>query len=312
MREKLSALITEYAVKNPKVLVLSGDHGYALFDSVRRERPDQFINVGVAEQGMIGVAAGLARTGFLPIVYGLSAFLPIRVLEQIKLDLCISKLPVLLLGDGAGLVYSTLGSSHQCGEDIAALRPMPGITIYSPADAAELEVTFRESMARPSGPTYIRIGKSDRPVVHKTPISEYDFVFTEKNSSANLLIIGTGSMSSTAATLAKELNAEALSFICIKPFPKRLLPLLQKYEKIFVLEEHHRAGGLYSSLAENWLAESGQMPPGGKRPQFRSISLRDQFAIHCGGHDYALSEHGMETSQIRAFIQSEIRPEDPK
>lgn len=302
MREKLSDLITEYAVKNPRVVVLSGDHGYALFDSIRRERPDQFINVGVAEQGMIGIAAGLARTGYFPIAYGLSAFLPIRVLEQIKLDLCIAKLPVLLLGDGAGLVYSTLGSSHQCGEDIAALRPMPGITIYSPADEYELEATFREAMERASGPTYLRIGKSDRPAVHSAKISSTEYIFTRKTG-ARALIIGTGSMSSTALHIGGELGADAVSLIRLKPFPAEFIAELSKYERVFVVEEHHEAGGVYSAIAENLLAEEakGKAAPS-RRPVVHSISLRDQFAKQCGGHDFALSEHGLTNAQIRSRI----------
>ncbi len=303
MREKLSELITEYAVKNPKVVVLSGDHGYALFDSIRRERPDQFVNVGVAEQGMIGIAAGLARTGYLPIAYGLSAFLPIRVLEQIKLDLCIAKLPVLLLGDGAGLVYSTLGSSHQCGEDIAALRPMPGITIYSPADEFELEATFRESMDRAAGPTYLRIGKSDRPVVHSAKLSRMDYVFT-RQTGARALLVGTGSMSSTAVSLASELGTDAVSLIRLKPFPAKFIAELSAYERVFVIEEHHEAGGLYSAIAENLLAEEarGKNSVAAKRPIVHSISLRDQFAKLCGGHEFALSEHGLANAQIRSRI----------
>ncbi len=300
MREKLSSLITEYAVNNPKVVILSGDHGYALFDSVRKAAPDQFINAGVAEQGMIGIAAGLARTGFLPIVYGLSAFLPIRVLEQIKLDLCISKLPVLLLGDGAGLVYSTLGSSHQCGEDVAALRPMPGITIYSPADAFELETCFKKAMTSPTGPTYLRIGKSDRKPVHTKLPANDEFSFTKKNSSKTLLL-GTGSMSSTALEIATNLKLDSASVMRIKSFPKNLISELSAYEKVFVIEEHHRSGGLFSSVAEE-LCESGIK----NAPRLFSVSLKDQFAEHCGSHDYALSEHGLTNAQIEKLIESRI------
>ncbi len=308
MREKLSSLITEYAVNNPQVIVLSGDHGYALFDSLRKAAPSQFINVGVAEQGLIGIAAGLARAGFLPITYGLSSFLPIRVLEQIKLDLCISKLPVLLLGDGAGLVYSTLGSSHQCAEDIAALRPMPGITIASPADKFELEISFRMAMKDPCCPTYLRIGKSDRPPVHdKVPLNA-DFNYTRKNESKTLskaLVIGTGSMSSSAQKIAASLKLDALSVIQIKPFPKSLITEVLKYEKVFILEEHHRAGGLYSAVTEE-LCETLARAPVGKPPRVFSAALKDQFARLCGSHDYALSEHDLSNPQIETFVSRHL------
>lgn len=305
MRTKLSDLITEAAVSDPRVIVLSGDHGYALFDAIRKARPDQFVNVGVAEQAMVGIAAGLAKNGFLPIVYGLSAFVPIRVLEQIKLDLCISKLPVILLGDGAGLVYSTLGSSHQCAEDVSALRPMPHIRIYSPADKHELEVAFREtreSFAKPgAGPAYLRIGKSDRPEVHsKTPSNaEYTFL-TQKG--ARTLLVGTGSMASSAAELSKRLGTDAVSVNRIKPFPAKLLPELSRYETVYVIEEHHRSGGLFSTITE----ELCEAPSSLKRPRIVSISLKDQFAERCGSHEYALSEHGMTNEQIEARIRKEL------
>jgi len=104
MRARLSATLVSIARADPKVLLLTGDHGYALFDEFRRECPAQYINAGVAEQNMVGVAAGLARSGFRPFVYGLSAFIPVRVLEQIKIDVAHDNLPVIFLGDGAGFV----------------------------------------------------------------------------------------------------------------------------------------------------------------------------------------------------------------
>src|SRR5262249_6934232 len=138
MRNAFARALVEAAIADARVVLLTGDHGYALFDEFRRACPKQYINAGVAEQNMVGVAAGLAKAGFRPVVYGLSAFVPIRVLEQIKLDICYENLPVLLIGDGAGVVYGTLGASHQSTEDIACLRALPHLSILSPADAFEM------------------------------------------------------------------------------------------------------------------------------------------------------------------------------
>jgi len=104
MRSALSETLVELASRDERILLLTGDHGYSLFDDFRRMCPSQYINAGVAEQNMVGVASGLARAGFRPIVYGLSAFIPIRVLEQIKLDIAHDDLPVIFIGDGAGFV----------------------------------------------------------------------------------------------------------------------------------------------------------------------------------------------------------------
>ena len=113
MRAAFSDALVALAQRDPKVLLLTGDHGYALFDPFIKVCPEQYMNCGIAEQNMIGVAAGLAKAGYRPFVYGLSAFVPIRVLEQIKIDVCYENLPVTLVGDGAGVVYAQLGTSHQ-------------------------------------------------------------------------------------------------------------------------------------------------------------------------------------------------------
>ena len=93
------------AQQDPRVMLLTGDHGYALFDALRSTCPDRYMNAGIAEQNMVGVAAGMAKGGLRPIVYGLCAFMPVRMLEQIKMDVCYENLPVMFIGDGAGVVY---------------------------------------------------------------------------------------------------------------------------------------------------------------------------------------------------------------
>src|SRR5205823_12445088 len=160
--------LVEAGLRDPRVLLLTGDHGYALFDEFRRVCPAQYINAGVDEQNMVGVAAGLAKGGFRPVVYGLSAFVPVRVLEQIKLDVCYERLAVVFVGDGAGVVYSHLGSSHQSTEDIAALRALPHMAILSPADAAEMAACLALAFAA-DGPVYVRMGKADLGAIPASP-----------------------------------------------------------------------------------------------------------------------------------------------
>src|SRR5690606_32543872 len=172
MRDTLSKALVAAAKRDSKVVVLTGDHGYALFDDFRAECGSQYINAGVAEQNMVGVAAGLAKGGFRPIVYGLSAFIPVRVYEQIKLDVCYESLPVCFLGDGAGFVYSALGTSHQCTEDIAALRALPELAILSPADDREMDRCMQLA-TQFDGATYLRIGKADLGRVSEAERAEF-------------------------------------------------------------------------------------------------------------------------------------------
>jgi transketolase len=287
--------LVEAAATDERFVVLSGDHGYALFDPLRASHGSQFVNVGVAEQNMIGVAAGLAKVGFRPCVYGLAAFVPIRVLEQIKLDLCHGKAPVILLGDGAGLVYSTLGVSHQCGEDIACLRPLPAISIYSPCDEFELQACWTEAR-RADHPCYIRIGKADRPPVHDRPVVDTEHTWTHQGNgdSCKRLIVATGSMTNIATTTARAHDIPCLSVPRIKPLPHGLVDTLQAYERVVVVEEHAPAGGLYSALSEAIAATESQHG----RPQLSHFGLSSLFTTTAGSYAQALSEHALDDDTL--------------
>src|SRR5712692_260205 len=198
MRNAFSSILVQAARREPRVVLLTGDHGYTLFDEFRRECPGQYLNAGVAEQNMVGVAAGLAKGGFRPVVYGLSAFVPVRVLEQIKLDVCYEQLPVVFIGDGAGVVYSTLGASHQSAEDMAILRALPHIGILAPADAHEMTACMTLAF-QANGPVYVRMGKADLGPVHVSPPTlGWGELCSIKAGSGRLGWIATGSMVLTA------------------------------------------------------------------------------------------------------------------
>lgn len=304
MRNRLSDLLVEACAKDPRRVVLSGDHGYALFDALRKSHPTSFINVGVMEQAMVGMSAGLAKSGARPIVYGLSAFVPIRVLEQIKMDVCHMGYPVIFLGDGAGLVYSTLGASHQCGEDVAALRPMPGMKILTPADADELEACFREAL-QTEGPCYIRIGKSDRPAVNVAKLSSTTPRVLRKTTSDRPVLVTMGSMTAFGASLASAKSEGGfdlghISVLRVKPVHNELCESLKTAKEIWVLEEHSRFGGLASAVAD------AMLDAGLSIPRLRVWSLKDQFVHSCGSYQHALSEHQLSDEQVRKSFAAAI------
>ena len=295
MRDLLSDLITRAATENPDFLVLSGDHGYALFDAVRKHRPNQFLNVGVMEQAMVGIASGLCKQDYRPMLYGLAAFVPIRVLEQIKLDVCIPNLPVIFVGDGAGLVYSTLGASHQCAEDIAALRPLPNMRIYSPCDAEELRACWNEMLAH-QGPCYLRIGKGDRPPVNHSALANAEPHFVSEAAGAKTCLVAHGAMVSPAARCADTLGLPLLSVPRLKPLGDEIAAALKPFSSIVVVEEHSRRGGLASALAEIFCERPQPIP------RVQAVALKEKFSERCGTHQYALSEHGMADDQLKARI----------
>lgn len=279
MRKRLSTILVDEAKKDSKFIVLSCDHGYELFDALRQERPDQFLNCGVAEQGMIGIAAGLALQGFKPVVYGLASFIPMRVLEQIKIDICLPNLPITLIGDGAGLVYSTLGPSHQCAEDIAVLRCLPNISIYSPYDSESLEYAWKELCP---GPRYIRIGKADRP----SPVP------VNRQCRGDIRVVTHGSMVSPVSQIAAKLGLSWVAPVQVGTPSWVSLVGFQGVKKIIVVEEHCEQGGLGSVLCESM-----------KDVDIHIIGLKRKFSHQCGSYQYALSEHEMDDASLERRIR---------
>lgn len=299
MRALLSRLLTRRAQADSRTLLLTGDHGYALFDEFRRNCPAQFINCGVAEQNMVGVAAGLAKAGFHPIVYGLAAFVPIRVLEQIKIDVCLEGLPVTFLGDGAGFVYSALGSSHQCFEDVAALRAMPNMAIYSPADRAELEWCFAQASAS-SHPCYLRLGKADLGDVHGGNFapSPENFCHPVLSRSAEGLCLATGSMVRPIKEVieANDLPYDLVSVFRLKKLSQEMLTAIcRDHRRIVTIEEHAVQGGLGSVVAE---ALAGRVAA-----EFRRIGIEDRFSGECGSYAHLLKYHGLDSASLLAALR---------
>jgi transketolase len=298
MRTAFSSALVELAKRDRKVLLLTGDHGYALFDSFRRECPEQYINAGIAEQNMVGMAAGLARMGFKPFVYGLAAFIPVRVVEQIKLDIAHDNLPVVLLGDGAGFVYSHLGTSHQSTEDIACTRSIPNLTILSPADRFEQTLCMQWAYEC-QGPVYMRMGKSDKGNVHSAPLNDPlgSLLRLRTNDCADVALIATGSMVKTALDLAESAlhNVSVYSVPSIKPLKlPQILDVIKKHRLLVTLEEHHVEGGLGSLVCET---SSRYLPR-----QVLRIGVEDRFSEHCGTYDYLLDEHGISTEKTKLKI----------
>jgi transketolase len=299
VREAFSTALLRLALADPKVLLLTGDHGYALFDDFRKRCPDQYINAGIAEQNMVGMAAGLARVGFRPFVYGLAAFVPIRTVEQIKLDIAHDDLPVVLLGDGAGFVYSHLGTSHQSTEDIACTRAIPGLEVLSPSDRFEMTASMDYAYAV-NGPVYLRMGKSDRGDVHAGAIDRLragGLLQVRVGRADRPGIIATGSMVRTALEVAQALELSVWSAPVLKPLlTEDVCSAARATSGLVTLEEHSVLGGLGAAVTE---ITSEHEPV-----RVLRIGVPDRFSKHCGTHAYLLGEHGLNTDSVRAKVES--------
>jgi transketolase len=297
MREAFSNSLVQLALTDPKVLLLTGDHGYSLFNEFRRQCPTQYINAGIAEQNMVGMAAGLARVGYRPFVYGLAAFIPIRTVEQIKLDVAHDDLPVVLLGDGAGLVYSHLGTSHQTTEDIACMRAIPRIQVLSPADRFEMTASMDYAYAA-KGPVYLRMGKADLGDIHPGPIGELHkgrLLKVRDGRADRPGLIATGSMIKAAIDIAKSLNLSVWSAPVLKPLHAvDVCTVVGTTNGIVTMEEHSVFGGLGAVVAE---ITSEHQPT-----RLLRIGVPDKFSGHCGTYNYLLQENGLDIDSVRERV----------
>jgi transketolase len=293
MRNAFANALVAASQADERVVLLTGDHGYALFDGIRKVCPRQYLNCGVAEQNMVGVAAGLAKGGFRPVIYGLSAFVPMRVLEQIKIDVCYENLPVTFIGDGAGVVYSTLGTSHQCTEDIAALRALPNMRILSPADAQEMTACMALAF-RADGPVYVRMGKADLGAVHETPPKlAWGDLLSIRDGTGPLAWLATGSMVQTACAVAEHwFGSSVYSAPCLKPVDvAAVADICRKHRAVVTLEEHSVYGGFGAAVAEIAASEAPTW--------VCRIGIHDRFSHDCGSYGYLLSEHGLTPDAVR-------------
>lgn len=297
MRDAFSNALVRLACSDGKLLLLTGDHGYSLFDEFRKRCPDQYINAGIAEQNMVGMAAGLARVGFRPFVYGLAAFIPIRTLEQIKLDISHDDLPVVLLGDGAGFVYSHLGTSHQSTEDIACTRSIPHLQVLSPADRFEMTAAMEYAYAT-MGPVYIRMGKADLGDVHNGPINSLQqgrLIKIRDGRADRPGLIATGSMVRAAVDIATSLNLMVWSAPILKPLDvDDVCAAARATHGLVTLEEHSVLGGIGAAVTE---IISEYQPT-----RVLRIGVADRFSEHCGTYSYLLREHGIDTESVRKRV----------
>jgi transketolase len=292
MRDGFKLGIIERATHDQSFHVLTGDHGYALFDEFATRFPKRFHNVGVAESNLIGLAAGMARNGITPLVYGLAAFIPNRVFEFIKLQIAADNLPVILVGDGAGLVYSTLGISHQTLEDLAVIGSLPSIVSLAPSSNLEMKVAVNWA-GRRSGPSYIRMGKSDglyqdcHPSDTPTPS-----LANTSLARSDRAIVAHGSMVSQVLGFESDMKNLFDLWSCptISHIPDSFVDeLVSNYKQVVVIEEHGTHGGLGSRI---------QSAIGQRGPQVHLIGASLQESRSVGSWDWALKAHGIDQSSI--------------
>lgn len=304
MRNAFSQEITKLAALNDRIVLLSGDIGNRLFDPFKEKFPERFYNCGVAEANMTGMAAGMALCGLLPVTYTISAFNTVRCLEQIRLDVCYHRLPVVIVGVGAGLSYAALNTTHHALEEIAFMRNLPNMTVLCPGDSLEVRCALRAAVEW-GGPVYIRMGKKNEPVVHREvpPFQIGKCIVLREGT--DVCLVSTGTMLpaaiATAAQLgSKNISAKVVSMHTVKPLDEEFLQtaFYSSFSSVVTLEEHSRMGGLGGSIAE-WLSEK----PGTKARLLR-FGTPDRFLYEAGGQHYARKSCGLLPEQIAEKVMT--------
>jgi transketolase len=253
----------EIARRDRNVVFLTADMGALSLERFRQDFPDRFINVGVAEQNLVSVAAGLALAGKRVFIYAIIPFVTLRCLEQIKVDLCVMKLPVTIVGSGAGFTYSSDGPTHHAIEDVSIMRALPGMTIYNPSDQVTAKAAAL-SASQCTGPVYIRLDKGSLPALYQADEDLSNGLALLRNGT-KLLIIATGCMTHVALHEAEALrksgiNPGVVDLFRLKPIGEELIEIAQGYERVVTLEEHTLPGGMGGAVVELF-ADKGLMVP---------------------------------------------------
>jgi transketolase len=306
MRTAFIEALCEVAANEPRLWLLSGDLGYSVLERFATKFPDRYLNVGVAEQNLTGVAAGLAQAGKIVFTYSIANFPLLRCLEQVRNDVCYQNLDVKIVAVGGGVAYGAAGYTHHAVEDLAIARALPNMTVIAPGDPVETRLATKAIAVR-SGPCYLRLGKAQEPCVHQSP-PEFSIgraLMVLDGTDATL--VSTGGILSVAYEVATELTREGIStglmsVPTVQPLDELAIRVTaHKGRAIFTVEEHRGRGGLGSAVAEVLAERTG--PP----VVFKRLYLRDGYLEHAGSQGYLREIGGLSREAIVGEIRQTIR-----
>lgn len=296
MRTTFIDVLTSAAKKDKNIVLLTGDLGYGAVEVFKKACPEQYVNCGIAELNMLGVAAGLASEGKKVFIYSIGNFVTERVLEQIRNSICYMNLDVNILAVGAGFEYGQLGFSHHATEDIACMRAMPNMRIYNPATAVECEGCVNE-MIKCAGPKYIRLNKKGVGVFG----NKSKAVPTLIKNGKDIAIFATGVIIEQAIIASEIIKSQGVD-IAIYSFPKIkdmdakiVVNEAKKYKKVITLEEHTIIGGFGSMMAEIFAEQPN-------KPLLKRLGAKDEFIKIVGDRKTLYKLHGIDAESIAKEI----------
>jgi transketolase len=298
MRDTFAQAFYNEAQTNPKMFLVVADISPASkISNFKQEFPARFIDVGVAEQTMIGLAAGLALRGCRPFAYTIANFSIYRPFEQVRNDLCYQNLPVTVVGMGAGVTYSPLGATHHTIEDVAVMSAIPNMSVLAPCDPAEVTASVAAAV-RHNGPIYLRLGKSGEP---NLSAQADPFVFGKirrLRPGREIVILSYGPIAKMAFDLADVLqskdqkSAAVYSVHTLKPLDTNgIAEILKTFSQVIVIEEHVYRGGLGAQTKQiAWDSRASC--------RLDTFALKDAFLHVYGSQDDIRRAHGLSIDQI--------------
>lgn len=300
MRDAFVKKLTEEAADDSRIMLLVGDLGFGVVADFGEKYPKQFLNCGVAEQSMVGMAAGMASAGRRPFVYSIANFPTLRPLEQIRNDVCYHDLSVTIVSVGAGLAYGSLGYTHHAVEDISILRSLPGMRVFSPADALECRAAVDEILVTP-GPAYLRLGKNKEPLMHSTQpdLSRGEPIVIRDGS--DVTVLAAGPIIVQAVEVADRLaeagvSVRVVSCPVIKPLnAEAIRAAVDGTVGIVTLEEHTVLGGFGSAVLEAFAVRGWRTP-------ILPLGLEDAATHIIGSQEWLRERAGLATSYVQRRV----------
>lgn len=283
MRTAYLDTLYDLASKDNRIYALISDNGAIVYDRFRKNFEEQYLNLGISEENMLGIAAGMANCGKIPFAYTIGAFLAYRALEFIRNDICLQNMNVKIVGTGAGMRYSALGPTHHSTEDIGCLRSLPNLVIFSPASPMEVAKATQAAYEY-NGPVYMRLGTNREQEIYE---EDYSFEMGKGITlygGEDITVIGTGNILSEVIRareilLKKGISVRIINMHTLKPIDKEIIvEALCETKGIVTVEDHNIIGGLGSAVAEV-IAESGKGSP------FIRVGLADHFAVGYGTYE---------------------------
>ncbi|MEU4692648.1 transketolase C-terminal domain-containing protein [Actinoplanes sp. NPDC023714] len=301
MRNRFFAGLLTAALVDPDLVLVTADLGFGAVDEFAAARPGQFVNCGVAEQNMAGLAAGIALGGGRVFTYSIANFPTLRCLEQIRNDICYHHADVTVVAVGGGLAYGALGMSHHATEDLAIMRALPGMAVAAPGDPAEVDAVLADLLAG-GGPAYLRLGKTGEPAVHRAGVTapRGTSILARSSSESEVLLCSTGAILDEVCRAAERLDADVRSFPWLDPFDTAAVrDAASRYRAIVTVEEHSVVGGLGSAVAEV-LAETAAAVP------LLRIALPAQSSSVVGDQQYLRAAFELDAESIVRRVRNHL------